>query len=155
MAARALIALTCLTFTSCAAMDQMQRDQSCTSSIGYESGVNDGRAHRPMNSNFASVCDPQTRDEVTDSYRRGYESVRPGNNFDDNGDGFRMRGGGFDIRLPGKPNHKKWVCEVEAFGQTFSGFGASRGEAAQNARDKCEGQNNAMHCSKVECDRAD
>lgn len=155
MLSRVLIALATLTLASCASLEQMQRDQACHRDFGYEQGVNDGRAHRPMNSAFASVCDSQTREEVTNAYRRGYESVRPGNGFDDNDDSFRMRGGGFDIRVPGRPNPKKWVCEVSAFGRTFSGFGASRGEAAQNARDNCENVNNGMHCSNVECDKAD
>lgn len=154
MAPRALIILASLTLASCAGLEQAHRDQVCHRDFGYEQGVNDGRSGKPMNSSFAGACDPQTRQEVSQAYREGYESSRRGNNLDDDG-GFRMRGGGFDIRLPGKPNHKKWVCEVEASGHTYSGFGASRGEAAQSARDKCETDNHAMHCSKIECEKAD
>jgi len=155
MLSRALLALSFFTLASCAGMEESYRMQVCHRDFGYEQGVNDGRAGRPMNSAFAGNCDPRTRDQVSTAYREGYDSTRRGNSLDDNDDSFRMRGGGFDIRVPGRPNAKKWVCEVDAFGHTYSGFGPSRGEAAQNAREKCEVDNNAMHCSKIDCEKAE
>lgn len=150
------LSLACLFLASCAGMEESYRMQVCHRDFGYEQGVNDGRAGRPMNSAFAGNCDPRTRDQVSQAYRQGYESARPGNGLDDNDDdGFRMRGGGFDIRVPGRPNNKKWVCEAQAFGHTYSGFGASRGEASQKAREKCEVDNHAMHCSNIDCEKAD
>lgn len=150
----ALVTLCSLTLASCAGMEEAYRQQTCRREVGFEKGTNDGQAGKPMDSSFANGCDSSSRREVMQGYREGYEAARNQASLEADDDGFRMRGGGLDIRLGGKKKDNRWVCEVEAFGQTFAGFGASRGQAAQNARDKCERKHHGMHCEQMECEES-
>lgn len=122
----------------------------CNRDKGYEQGMNDGMEGKPMNSGFASVCDPDTRREVSRGYREGYEAATKQNNDGEDGDHIVVKVPGMDIRV-GQGKQKSWVCEVQAFGTTYSGFGPTRGQAAQDARNKCSGAHNSMHCANTSC----
>lgn len=137
-----------LVLSSCAGMEESYRNEVCHREKGYEQGMNDGLEGKPMNSGFASVCDPDTRREVSRGYREGYEAALKSS--ESGGDNIVVKVPGIDIRV-GQGKEKSWVCEVSAFGTTFSGFGPTRGQAAQDARNKCSGNHNAMHCADTEC----
>jgi hypothetical protein len=130
----------------CAGMQQAYQDQICTDSGGYERGMNDSRAEKPMDQSFAQACDASRRDTALLGYRRGY-------------------GEGLASLQAGKPatlinvnlgtgtdgSQKKYYCEVKAFTKTFSAWGSSELEARVGAKKSCTQEYNEMHCEEAEC----
>jgi hypothetical protein len=136
---------------ACAAMEEMEREhreQTCQREVGYERGMNDGREGKRMDSQFASVCDPESRREVMTGYRQGYETAR--RELADEREGVVVQTPGFQLRMKGKLD-RRWACETAAFGHSYNGVGNSRAEAAAEARRQCERHNHAMHCEREEC----
>lgn len=145
---------------ACADMQQAYQNETCHREVGYERGVNDGNAGRPMDSSFASGCDSSSRFEVMNGYREGYESTRRGASFEAGAGGVKVSIPGVDIRvdgggttgtISGKP---RWVCEVNIFGRTYTGLGATKGMAQASARQSCQTRHNEMHCTDTECREA-
>ncbi|MGZ3695807.1 MAG: hypothetical protein ACXWQO_17045 [Bdellovibrionota bacterium] len=128
-----------------AGMQQQYKEATCNREKGYEHGNNDAQEGKPMDSSFAGMCDFQDRKEVMAGYREGYEAVSKAE--DANGDGVIVKAPGIDIRVGNGQREKAWVCEISVFGDTFSGFGPTRGRAADEARTKCTAKNNAVHCT--------
>jgi hypothetical protein len=139
--------------SSCAAMEQQMRDTSCNREYGYEQGANDANAGNGMNSSFASVCDPQTKREVMKAYREGYEATANRSTLDVSNGGVRLKGPGININV-GNRASKNWVCEIDVFGKSYSGFGATRNEAVQEVRNRCGSDVNSVHCHGESCERA-
>lgn len=145
---RSLLLLPLLLLSSCAAMEEQYRAQTCHREVGYEKGTNDAQEGKPMDSSFASGCDPTSRREVMQGYREGYEQASNVLSADE--DGIRVKVPGIDIRM-GSRDSKSWSCEVKPFGKGFRGLGASRAQASADARKLCEEEHHAMHCDKVAC----
>jgi hypothetical protein len=142
------ILLATLMLFSCAGMDMgaMQeqfKNENCNQEKGYEHGRNDASEGKAMDSGWAGVCNPQDRKAVMKGYREGYEAQDKA----EDGDGVVVKAPGIDIRVGNGQREKSWVCEINVFGDTFSGFGPTKGRAAEEARSKCTAKNNAVHCT--------
>jgi len=134
--------------SACAAMEEQFQAQYCHREGGYEKGVNDAQEGNPMNSGFASQCNPETRKEVMQAYREGYEKAT--NQISADEDGIVVKMPGVDIRM-GNKNNKSWACKIDIFGKNYKGYGTSRAQAASDTRRLCEEDNNAVHCNSMQC----
>jgi hypothetical protein len=135
-------------------MREEYKARVCSREAAYEQGMNDGREEKPKNSGFSSVCDPQDRKGVAQGYREGYEAAvkaanQPGVKID--AGGVRVKAPGVDITIPNHGSHQ-WVCRKRIFGDTFTAYGATRGDASGAVREKCEKKNHPMHCDDPDCE---
>lgn len=129
-------------------MEEQYRAEVCHREAGFERGTNDAQDGKPMNSGFASACDSNTRREVMQGYREGYEQAS--NRISAGEDGIVVKMPGVDIRM-GSKGSKSWSCEVKPFTKTYRGYGTSRAQAASDARRLCEEENHSMHCDRSDC----
>lgn len=147
-----LLPLVLTGFTGCAAMEEQHRAQVCNREFGYEKGSNDAEEGQPMSSSFAAVCDPETKREVMQGYREGYEKTKNESTIEIGKGGVRVKGGGININL-GDKSSKSWSCEINIFGDHFTGFGVSRAQAAADVRRLCEAKHNGIHCGNPNCEK--
>ena len=154
--------------------------RNCNENGGYTRGYNDARAGKSMELLFASRCREDLRRQAEKGYRIGYDagekSLReaeanrtpppafPTNlpppsapsqkntTINVNLGGTQNVGGGQNPP-PSVPqsNQKAWYCEVEAFQDKFSAFGATQLEAKQATQNQCTAKHNAMFCRKIDC----
>lgn len=136
-----------LNLAGCAGMQQAYRDQICHAEGGYERGMNDARTGEPMNQSFANACEGAGREAALKGYREGYtaglasvQAEKPKTQI--------------NVNIGGSPgNSKKFYCEVRAFTQKFSAWGATELEAKVEAQKRCMERYHEMHCGDVSCQR--
>jgi hypothetical protein len=134
-----------LAFASCAGMQQAYQEQVCNTNGGYERGMNDARAHKPMDTYFAGSCEGPTRDAAQAGYRDGYNAGLAANQGEQPATQI--------IVNTGERDRRRFFCEVHAFTKTYAGWGSSEMEARAEATRHCTSEYNEMHCREAECRR--
>ena len=132
--------------TGCESMMKDWQSTNCNKDAAYAGGMNDARAGKAMNTQYAGQCPPESQAEVREGYKNGYTeglaSVKGETPL-------------INVVIGGSGNQKdNWFCETEAFGKKYSAWGPNQLKAKQDAIKACSASNHEMHCDDVECQQS-
>ncbi len=106
---------------SCASMIKDWVGRNCNKQEAYAHGMNESRAHHPMNiSLYNEYCAPEQKEEIMASYRSGYN------------DGLKAAPTTIIVQAP-RPHAR---CRTDFFGTPFEADGDNEGAAREHTREK-------------------
>jgi hypothetical protein len=109
---------------SCAGLTNSIREQNCDEDHGFETGMNDAREGKPMNSGFAQICDERDAERVRRGYRAGFEA------------GLASQ----------KPQYFAYTCTYDSLTFHYRENGDSADHARSRVLDRCRAENQAPFC---------
>ncbi len=136
-----ILALAFTSIAGCASIQKAYEEQVCNTNGGFQQGMNDARDGKPMDSSFGSGCE-NGREAALQGYREGYQSGLAHLQS--------QRPTEINVNFGGAPR-KKYFCEIHAFTQTYSAWGATELEAREEAKKQCTKHYNPMHCEDFTC----
>lgn len=122
-------------FSGCAAMIK----QACSEEGAYSAGMNDGRGGERMNSGYNALCEEPDKARAASAYRTGYA------------DGLKSMKEAQPqvvINVNQQSARKKWVCQISAWGQTFTASADRRDDAVKDVKGSCRQTSNSLVCDQ-------
>jgi hypothetical protein len=112
----------------------------CNPDGGFERGLADGKAGRAPDLSWLVLCDTSAHEPVGRAYREGHQA------------GLSARGAEAPP-TPGERRERAYFCEVQARGDTFTAYGATKIAADAAARAACRLKNPEQLCEETACRR--
>lgn len=148
-ACRLILTLLMFGITSCASMRMAYQNEVCNENGGYQRGMNDARAGNAMDQSFADGCEGESLEVARTGYRKGFNAGLASLKAEQPDTVINV-----NIDPEGSSSQKRVYCEVKAFTDVFSAWGATELEAKISSQKKCEARHDPMHCDVVTCRQA-
>jgi hypothetical protein len=115
--------------------------ERCNPDGGFERGLADGKAGRAPDLAWLVLCDPAVHEPVGRAYREGHQA------------GLAARDADAPPAPAGARSERAYLCEVQARGDTFTAYGATKIAADAAARAACREKNPDHFCEESACRR--
>jgi len=127
---------------ACASVPYDPAAERCNPDAGFERGLADGKAGRAPDLGWLSLCDPGVAPAVRAAYDEGHRAGTSARAAD-----------APPPSPPGVRSERAYFCEVQARGESFSAYGATRIAADAAARAACRTRNSEVFCEETACRR--